>query len=85
MLEQHAASDEGVRAIEIGACVDDGHPGGNSLETHWHAGTDPQYARGMIVGGKWDPAVLQDIYRIEEAAFRPYARKFHELIQATGA
>jgi hypothetical protein len=81
LLENLASSDKGGRPIEVGGCI----KGGASLKSHWEAGTGPKTARDMIANGKWDYVVLQDIYHVQEAAFQPYARKFHELIKETGA
>jgi hypothetical protein len=81
MLEKLAASDKGGRPIEVTGCI----RGGASLRSHWEAGTDPKTARDMIANGSWDFVVLQDIYNVEEAAFQPYARKFHKLVKESGA
>jgi hypothetical protein len=81
MLEKLAASDKGGRPIEVTGCI----RGGASLRSHWEAGTDPKTARDMIAKGSWDFVVLQDIYNVEEAAFQPYARKFHKLVKESGA
>ncbi|MBL8828436.1 MAG: hypothetical protein JNM18_15750 [Planctomycetaceae bacterium] len=81
LLENLAASDAGGRPIVVGGCV----KGGASLRSHWEAGEEPKSARAMITGEKWDFVVLQDIYNVQAPAFQPYARKFHELIQQTGA
>lgn len=80
-LEKLAASDKGGRPIEVGGCI----KGGASLKSHWEAGTEPETARGKIAAGKWDYVVLQDIYFVEEPAFRPYALKFHEAVKESGA
>ncbi|MCE9530535.1 MAG: hypothetical protein K8T89_05305 [Planctomycetes bacterium] len=79
MLEKLAASDkgEGARSIVVGGCV----KGGASLKSHWEAGTGKGSAREMIATGAWDFVVLQDIYNVQEPAFQPYARKFHELVK----
>jgi hypothetical protein len=81
LIETLAASDKGARPITIGGCI----KGGASLKSHWEAGTVPGTARAMIAGGGWDYVVLQDIYYVEEAAFQPYARLFHQLIKESGA
>jgi hypothetical protein len=81
LLEKLAASDKVGSPIKVGGCV----LGGGSLRGHWEAGTGPETARGKIASGSWDYVVLQDIFNVEEAAFQPYARKFHELIKGTGA
>jgi hypothetical protein len=81
LIENLAASDKGTRPITIGGCV----KGGASLKSHWEAGTGAGSARAMIAGGGWDFVVLQDIYFVEEAAFQPYARLFHQLIKESGA
>jgi hypothetical protein len=81
LLEKLAASDKGGCPIKVGRCV----KGGGSLRSHWEAGTGPETARGMIASGSWDCVVLQDIFNVEQSAFQPYARKFHELIKGTGA
>lgn len=81
LLEKLAESDKGGRPIKVSGCI----KGGASLRSHWEAGTGPESARAMIVSRSWDYVVLQDIYHVEEAAFQPYARKFHELIKETGA
>jgi len=81
LIENLAASDKGGRPITIGGCV----KGGASLKSHWEAGTAPGSARAMITGGGWDYVVLQDIYFVEEAAFQPYARLFHQLVKDSGA
>lgn len=81
LLEKLAASDKGARGIEVVGCV----RGGASLRSHWEAGEAPETARGRIAGEKWDFVVLQEIYLIDEAAFQPYARKFHQLIKERGA
>jgi hypothetical protein len=81
LIENLAASDKGGRPIKVSGCI----KGGASLRSHWEAGTGPEAARGMISSGSWDYVVLQDIYNVEEAAFQPYARRFHELIKGTGA
>lgn len=81
LLEKLAASDKDARPIKVVGCI----KGGASLRSHWEAGTGPESARGKITGSAWDFVVLQDIYNVEEAAFQPYARKFHELIKEQGA
>jgi hypothetical protein len=81
LIENLAASDKGGRPIVIGGCV----KGGASLKSHWEAGTEPGTARAMIAAGGWDYVVLQDIYNVQEAAFQPYARLFHQLIKESGA
>lgn len=81
LLENLAASDKGARPIAIVGCV----KGGASLKSHWEAGTGPGTAREMIAAGGWDFVVLQDIYFVEEAAFQPYARLFHQLVKESGA
>ncbi|MCE9526735.1 MAG: hypothetical protein K8R36_11855 [Planctomycetales bacterium] len=81
LLEKLAASDKEGRPIKVGGCI----KGGASLRSHWDAGTGAESARGMIASGKWDYVVLQDIYNVEEPAFQPYARKFHELIKESGS
>ncbi len=81
LLEKLAESDKGGRPIKVKGVI----KGGASLRSHWEAGTGPESARGMIASGSWDYVVLQDIYNVEEAAFQPYARRFHELIKETGA
>ena len=81
LLEKLAASDKGARPIKVGGCI----KGGASLKSHWEAGTGPKTARQMITDEKWDFVVLQEIYNVQEPAFQPYARQFHELIKGTGA
>jgi hypothetical protein len=81
LIENLASSDKGGRPITIGGCV----KGGASLKSHWEAGTAPGSARAMIAAGGWDFVVLQDIYNVEEPAFQPYARLFHQLIKENGA
>src|SRR4051812_6852381 len=81
LIENLAASDKGGRPITIGGCV----KGGASLKSHWEAGTTAGSARAMITGGGWDYVVLQDIYNVEEPAFQPYARLFHQLVKESGA
>jgi len=81
LLEKLAASDKGARPLKIEGCI----KGGASLRSHWDAGTGEGTARGMIAGGSWDVVVLQDIYNVQEAAFQPYARQFHAVIQESGS
>lgn len=81
LLEKLAASDKGGRPIKVSGWI----KGGASLRSHWEAGTGEKSARGMIASGSWDYVVLQDIYTVDEAAFQPYARKFHQAIKEAGA
>jgi hypothetical protein len=80
LLEKLAASDKGARPLVVSGAI----RGGASLRSHWEAGAGPETARGQIAKGGWDFVVLQDIYHVEEAAFQPYARHFHKLIQESG-
>ena len=81
LIEKLAESDKDAPLIEIKGCI----KGGATLKSHWEAGTGLATARGMIVEGKWDFVVLQEIYNIQAANMRPYAAQFHELITGTGA
>lgn len=81
LLEKLAASDKGARPIEVVGAI----RGGASLRSHWEAGTGAETARGKIASGSFDFVVLQDIYHVEEAAFQPYARHFHQLIKESGS
>ena len=81
LIENLAASDQGVPPIQITGCI----KGGASLRSHWEAGVGTNTARGMIASGMWDYVVLQDIYNVQAPAFQPYARQFHEVVKGKGA
>ncbi len=59
--------------------------GGASLKKHWDMGDAQGTPRNMIISGRWDFVIIQEIFNAKQQEFETYASLFNDLIRKSGA